>query len=62
MRRGRLGTGSAVAALALAASAGHVLYPAWLAWRTRGGRGRIAPGRVAQKGRTWPDVTVVVPA
>lgn len=62
MRRRRLGTGTAVAALTLAASAGHVLYPAWLAWRTRGGRGRVAPGRAAGGERTWPDLTVVVPA
>lgn len=62
MNRGRLGTGAAVAALAVAASAGHVLYPAWLAWRTRGGRGRVAPGRKLERERTWPDLTVVVPA
>jgi hypothetical protein len=50
-----------VAALAVGASAGHVLYPAWLAWQTRGGRGRVAP-RLKTGVRTWPDLTVVVPA
>ncbi len=62
MRRGRLGTGTVVVALALGTSAGHVLYPAWLAWRTRGGRGRVAVGRPPARERTWPDLTVVVPA
>lgn len=62
MRRTRLGTGAAVVALALGASAGHVGYPAWLAWRTRGGRGRVATGPRQQRERNWPDLTVVVPA
>jgi hypothetical protein len=62
VKRGRLGTGTAVAALAIAASAGHVLYPAWLAWRTRSGRGRVDACRALEKKRTWPDLTVVVPA
>lgn len=62
MSRRRVGMGAAVAALALMASAGHVLYPAWLAWRTRGGRGRVAPAREEQTDRTWPDITVLVPA
>ena len=62
MRHRHVRTRAAVAALVLSASAGHVLYPAWLAWRTRGGRGRVAPGREQMRDRTWPDVTVVVPA
>jgi poly-beta-1,6-N-acetyl-D-glucosamine synthase len=62
MNRRRLGTGSAIAALAITASAGHVLYPAWLAWRTRGGRGPVAAARGRTKDGTWPDLTVVVPA
>ena len=51
-----------VGGLLAVASAGHVVYPAWLAWRTRGGRGRaaVAPG-VAGPGCS-PDLTVVVPA
>jgi hypothetical protein len=48
--------------LAITASAGHALYPAWLAWRTRGGRGRIVPAREDGRDRTWPDITVLVPA
>jgi poly-beta-1,6-N-acetyl-D-glucosamine synthase len=57
-----------VGALVAAASAGHVLYPAWLAWRTRGGHGR---GTAANGGThvdtptatdTLPALTVVVPA
>jgi hypothetical protein len=51
-----------VVALTVMASAGHVLYPAWLASRTRGGRGRVAPARQGHKDRTWPDITVLVPA
>ena len=61
MRRRRVGTGAAVAALTITATAGHVLYPAWLAWRTRGARGRGAVAR-QQSGRVWPDITVLVPA
>ena len=38
----RLGTSVVVSGLLAAATGGHVLYPAWLAWRTRGGRGRVA--------------------
>jgi hypothetical protein len=62
VRRSRLGTGTAVAGLTIAASAGHVLYPAWLAWRTRDGRGRAARVRGEHNERSWPDVTVLVPA
>jgi poly-beta-1,6-N-acetyl-D-glucosamine synthase len=62
VKRLHRGSSAAVAVLVAAASAGHVLYPAWLAWRTRGGRGRATnpPGQTGD--RTWPDVTVVVPA
>ena len=47
MSRPCLGTSLLVGGLVAAAASGHLLYPAWLAWRTRGGRGRIpvAPGR-----------------
>ena len=44
MSRPRLGTSLVVGGLVAAAAAGHVLYPAWLAWRTRGGRGRVGGG------------------
>jgi len=64
VRRLRPGTSVAVGALVLTASAGHVLYPAWLAWRTRGGRGRVAP--TPEPGPAGlekpPDLTVLVPA
>ena len=63
MSRPRLGTSVAVGALVAGASAGHVLYPAWLAWRTRGGRGRVAPvPEPSGPAWTWPDLTVLVPA
>jgi poly-beta-1,6-N-acetyl-D-glucosamine synthase len=62
VRRLRLGTGAAVAGLAITASAGHVLYPAWLAWRTRGRRGRVDVAATPAGDRTWPDITVLVPA
>ena len=45
-----------------AATAGHLLYPAWLAWRTRGGRGRPAPAPNSGGSAAVPDLTVVVPA
>ena len=61
--RPRPGTSLVVGGLVAAATAGHLLYPAWLAWRTRGGRGRVAadaaPGGA---GEAAPDLTVVVPA
>lgn len=64
MRRRRVGTGAAVAALTVMASAGHILYPAWLAWRTRANRDRVGSvrAREEQKDRTWPDITVLVAA
>jgi biofilm PGA synthesis N-glycosyltransferase PgaC len=62
MRRPRPGTSLAVSGLIAAATAGHVLYPAWLAWRTRGGRGRapMPPRTGGPEG--LPDLTVLVPA
>ena len=62
MSRPRLGTGVAVGALLAAATAGHLLYPAWLAWRTRGGRGEVAARPPAAGPELYPDVTAVVPA
>ena len=62
MSRPHLGTSLLVGGLAAAAASGHLLYPAWLAWRTRGGRGRVpAAPRPAGPGDA-PDLTVVVPA
>ena len=58
----RLGTSVVVGGLVAAATAGHVLYPAWLAWRTRGGRGRVAVAPGAAGPGASPDLTVVVPA
>jgi hypothetical protein len=60
--RPRLGMSLAVGALLAAAGAGHVLYPAWLAWRTRGGRGRAGAPRRPQASATAPPLTVLVPA
>jgi biofilm PGA synthesis N-glycosyltransferase PgaC len=51
-----------VAALVAGASSGHVLYPAWLAWRTRGGGPGERTREPRDRERPWPDVTVVVPA
>ena len=48
--------------LVAAAASGHVLYPAWLAWRTRGGRGRVPAALRPTKAGDAPDLTVVVPA
>jgi hypothetical protein len=62
MNRPRLGTSVAVGSLVAAATAGHVLYPAWLAWRTRGGRGRVAVVPGAAGPGDLPALTVVVPA
>ncbi len=62
MTRPRLGTSLAVGGLVAAASAGHVLYPAWLAWRTRGGRGRVVVAPGPGRREPPPDLTVVVPA
>jgi poly-beta-1,6-N-acetyl-D-glucosamine synthase len=58
----RLATTGVVGGLVAAATAGHVLYPAWLAWRTRGGRGRVAPAVNPGESTPVPDLTVVVPA
>src|SRR5271154_4000510 len=44
------------------ATAGHLLYPAWLAWCTRGGRGRDVRARWPAEPGGSPDLTVVVPA
>ena len=51
-----------VGTLVAGATSGHLLYPAWLAWRTRGGRGRVTepPGPTAPNGP--PGLTVLVPA
>ncbi len=46
----------------LAASAGHLLYPVWLGWRTRGGRGVAAPPQRRLESDSAPELTVVVPA
>jgi poly-beta-1,6-N-acetyl-D-glucosamine synthase len=62
MSRPRLGTSVVVGSLVAVAAAGHVLYPAWLAWRTRGGRGRVAVAPGAAGPGASPDLTVVVPA
>ena len=58
----RAGQGLAVGALVGAAAAGHLLYPAWLAWRTRGGRGRTGAAPPPLGPDTAPDLTVLVPA
>jgi len=60
--RPRLGMSLAVGALVAGAGAGHVLYPTWLAWRTRGGRGRPPAARRPQASATPPPLTVLVPA
>ena len=62
MSRPRLGTSVVVGGLLAVAATGHVLYPAWLAWRTRGGRGRVAVVPGAAGHAASPDLTVVVPA
>ena len=62
MSRPRLGTSAVVGSLVAVAAAGHVLYPAWLAWRTRGGRGRAAVTPEAAEPGASPELTVVVPA
>ena len=62
MSRPRLGMSVAVGTLLAGAGAGHVLYPAWLAWRTRGGRGRAGPACRPVVSTTAPPLTVLVPA
>ncbi len=49
-------------ALVTAATAGHLLYPAWLAWRTRGGRGRVTAAPAPPVPGALPSLTVLVPA
>jgi len=59
-RRGRplrSGTVTAVGLLGMAAGYGHLLYPLWLAARTRG-----LPETVAPEVDEWPPITVIVPA
>ncbi len=53
VRRSRLTIGALVAA----ASTGHVLYPAWLAWAARHRRAVLAP-----EPEHWPHVTALVAA
>jgi hypothetical protein len=60
--RPRLGMSLAVGALVAGATAGHLVYPAWLAWRTRGGRGRDGATRRPGASGTTPPLTVLVPA
>jgi cellulose synthase/poly-beta-1,6-N-acetylglucosamine synthase-like glycosyltransferase len=61
--RPRLGTSAAVAALVTGATAGHLLYPAWLAWRTRGERRSVAAAPAPPvPGAALPSLTVLVPA
>jgi biofilm PGA synthesis N-glycosyltransferase PgaC len=62
MSRPRLRTSVVVGSLVAAATGGHLLYPAWLAWRTRGGRGRVAVAPGAAGPGASPELTVVVPA
>ena len=55
--RPRLGMSVAVGGLVAGAGAGHVLYPAWLAWRTRraAGGGRVGrPGGIGTRRPTSP--------
>jgi biofilm PGA synthesis N-glycosyltransferase PgaC len=52
----------AVGVLVAGATAGHLLYPAWLAWRTRGGRGRTGPAPRPPVSGDPPALTVLVPA
>ena len=62
MSRLRLGSSVVVGGLLAAATAGHVLYPAWLAWHTRGGRGKGTGASSGAGPGASPDLTVVVPA
>lgn len=47
----------AITGLGVVAAFGHVIYPAWLALRTRG-RPDVKPPEVHE----WPDIAVVIPA
>jgi poly-beta-1,6-N-acetyl-D-glucosamine synthase len=60
--RPRLGTSTVVGALVAGAVSGHLLYPAWLAWRTRGGRGRVTEAPARGVPEASPALTVLVPA
>jgi len=51
------GVRTAIAALALLASAGPLGYPAWLTLRTR-----YLPDPAVPEGNSWPRLTVIVPA
>ena len=62
MSRPRLGMSLAVGALVAGASAGHLIYPAWLAWRTRGGRGKYGGTQRPEVPGTTAPLTVLVPA
>ena len=62
MNRPRLGMTAAVGALLAGAMSGHVLYPAWLAWRTRGRRASGTAGTAPPGPGAWPELTVLVPA
>jgi cellulose synthase/poly-beta-1,6-N-acetylglucosamine synthase-like glycosyltransferase len=56
-RLARPARGFAIAALVGIASFGHVLYPAWLGFKTRAKRDPEPPSP-----ETWPGLTVLVPA
>jgi Glycosyltransferase like family 2 len=62
MSRPRLGMSLAVGALVAGASAGHLLYPAWLAWRTRGSGGMDDAAPRPEASEAAPPLTVLVPA
>jgi biofilm PGA synthesis N-glycosyltransferase PgaC len=62
MKKSARRQGVTIAMLVGAATAGHVLYPAWLAWATRGraDQRRVDPNPVDPE--VWPAITVLVPA
>jgi poly-beta-1,6-N-acetyl-D-glucosamine synthase len=51
-----------VASLVAAASAGHVLYPVWLAWATRGHEAQRWADPDPSGREAWPAITVLIPA
>jgi poly-beta-1,6-N-acetyl-D-glucosamine synthase len=51
-----------VTALIAAASSGHVLYPAWLAWATRGREPGSRAKSFTDEGFPCPPLTVLIPA